>query len=62
LANTQFYVLDQRQQPVPIGVPGELYIGGAGLSPGYFHRDDLTKAAFIPNPLGETEANESPRQ
>ena len=61
LANTQFYVLDQRQQPVPIGVPGELYIGGAGLSPGYLHRDDLTQAAFIPNPFGEADLNESPR-
>ena len=59
LANTQFYVLDCRQQPVPIGVPGELYIGGAGLSPGYLHRDDLTQAAFIPNPFGAPDANGS---
>jgi surfactin family lipopeptide synthetase C len=61
LANTQFYVLDRQQQPVPIGVPGELYIGGAGLSPGYLHRDDLTQASFICNPLRAPYADESPR-
>ncbi|MEO0351991.1 MAG: amino acid adenylation domain-containing protein [Cyanobacteria bacterium P01_A01_bin.15] len=48
--NTQFYILDTQQQPVPIGVPGELHIGGAGLSPGYWHRSELTKEKFIHTP------------
>ncbi len=52
--NTQFYVLDRQQQPVPIGVTGELYIGGKGLAPGYWHRSELTAEKFIPNPLDET--------
>ncbi|MBE9060865.1 non-ribosomal peptide synthetase [cf. Phormidesmis sp. LEGE 11477] len=45
--NTVFYVLDQQQQPVPVGVPGELHIGGLGLSTGYLNRAELTKEKFI---------------
>lgn len=56
IANTQTYVLDTQMQPVPIGVPGELYIGGDGVTCGYLNRPDLTDNAFLPDPFTDNKA------
>ena len=53
ITNTQIYILDHHLQPSPIGVSGELHIGGAGLARGYLNRPDLTTAKFIKNPFSD---------
>jgi amino acid adenylation domain-containing protein len=50
IANTTFYVLDDLGRLLPPGVPGELYIGGTGVSPGYVDRPDITRQRFLPDP------------
>ncbi|MGZ6525485.1 MAG: non-ribosomal peptide synthetase, partial [Tumebacillaceae bacterium] len=51
LQNTQLYVLDAHRNPVAIGIPGELYIGGDGLANGYWKQPELTEERFVPNPF-----------
>src|SRR5258707_11719719 len=53
IANTQIYILDTLMHPVPSGIPGELYIGGAGLARSYLNRPKLSAERFVPHPFSE---------
>lgn len=57
IANSQVYVLDSHLHPVPLGIPGELYIGGINVGRGYLNRPELTSERFIPNPFSDASAN-----
>jgi len=55
IRNTRCYVLDNTMKPVPVGIPGELYVGGAGVALGYLNRPALTQAAFIADPFTDAD-------
>jgi amino acid adenylation domain-containing protein len=56
IRNVTVYVLDRMRRPVPVGIPGELYIGGAGVARGYLHRRELTIEKFVLNPFDSESA------
>jgi pimeloyl-ACP methyl ester carboxylesterase len=60
IANVQTYILDRHLQPVPIGVVGELYVGGAGVARGYLNRPDLTAERFVPDLFSQRSAHQYP--
>ena len=56
IANTKIYILNRHLQVLPVGVPGEIYIGGAGLAKGYLNRPKLTSKKFIPSPFSDSQS------
>jgi non-ribosomal peptide synthetase component F len=56
VANTTVYVVDRSLRPLPVGVPGEILIGGAGVARGYLERPELTQERFVPDPFGGPES------
>ena len=61
IGNTNVYVLDEHKNPTPAGVPGHLWIGGAGLARGYLDRPELTSERFVPDPFAESANGHIPR-
>jgi len=57
IANTQIYILDAHLRPAPLGAPGELFIGGAGVARGYLNRPELTAEKFLPDPFRPASSN-----
>ena len=55
IPDLRLYILDAHQEPTPIGVPGEMYVGGAGVARGYLNREELTAQRFVPDPFTPTE-------
>ena len=59
ISNTQIHLLDSDLNPVPIGIPGEIYIGGAGVARGYLNRPELTAQQFVPNPFSQVSTSKT---